>query len=197
LARRRTQLRHRRCTAWRVAVFNPLVEIPRGKAANVRSDVGRGANQAAKADELVRTEPVRIEPLGPRRRLTARSGARVRPEVGAARAVVGRADSVAPVIAVGEAAAWPPDDWRLDLFHLVDERLADPIDVRNLRVLADPDAVVDDAAEVLGEMAVQLRVDGANRLVDQNFQTRVGGLRANRRHASADRARCRTRRRSA
>src|SRR5205807_10088301 len=114
---------------WRVAVFNPLVEIPRGQAANVRSNVGRGTDQAAKADELVGTEPVRIEPLGPGRRLTARARARVRPEVGAARAVVGPADSVAPVIAVGEAAARPADDRWLDLFHLVDERLADPIDV--------------------------------------------------------------------
>ena len=111
---------------------------------------------------------------------------RVGPEIGAARTVVGRADAVAPVVAVGEAAAGPADDRRLDLLHLVDERLADAVDVGNLRVFADPDAVVHDAAEMLDEMAVQLGRDRADRLADQNLEARLGRLRARRRHVSSD-----------
>ena len=47
--------------------------------------------------------------------------------------------------------------------------------------LADPDAVVDDAAEVLGEMAVDLRRDAADGLAEQHFDAAVGRGEANER----------------
>src|SRR5215475_14415147 len=91
---------------------------------------------------------------------------RVYPEVRAARAVFARPDAIAPVVAVGEASARPPDDARLDSPHRFDDRLPDAADVGNLRVLAYPDSVVDHAAQMLDEMAVDFRRDSADRLVE-------------------------------
>ena len=64
---------------------------------------------------------------------------------------------------------------------MIDERAADAAVVRHLRALADPDAVVDDAAEVLGEVPLDLWRDAADGLVQQNVDARVGrGTRARR-----------------
>ena len=101
---------------------------------------------------------------------------RVGPEVGARGALVARADAVAPVVAVGEAAAGPAEDRRLDGFRRSDERRADTEGVRDLRVFADPDAVVDDSAEVLDEVAVDLGRDGADGLSGRTSM-RASGLR--------------------
>ena len=161
----RAQIRHRRRAGGRVAVFNPLVQVARRQAAHVGGDVRRRAGQTAEVDELVRAEPIGIEALRSGGGGAILTGTRVGPEVRAARAAVGRADAVAPVVTVGEAATRPADDRRLDLLHLVDERFADAVDVGNLRVFADPDAVVHHAAEMLDEMAVQLWRDGPDRLV--------------------------------
>src|SRR6478609_6908031 len=84
------------------------------------------------------------------------------PEVGAPRPLIARAGAVAPVVAVGEAAARPADGALRQLLHPVDDGLPDPLSVGDLRAFADPDAVVDDAAEVLGEVAIEIRHDGAD-----------------------------------
>src|SRR5436190_1773930 len=86
------------------------------------------------------------------------------------RAKVGRADPVAPVVAVRETAAGPADDRRLCFSQLVDERLANAADVRHLRVFTHPHAVVHDSAEVLDEVSVDLRRDRADRFADQNLE---------------------------
>src|SRR5262249_35713553 len=90
---------------------------------------------------------------------------RVYPEVRATRAIFAGPDAVAPIVAVGEASTGPTDDARLDPLHRFDQRLSDAADVRDLRVFADPDAVVDHAAQVFGEMAVDFRSDSADRLI--------------------------------
>src|SRR5262245_45779056 len=90
---------------------------------------------------------------------------RVYPEVRTARAVFARPDAVAPVVAVGETPARPPDDARLDSLHRFDNRLPDAADVGNLRVFAYPDAVIDLAPRMFDEMAVHFRRDPADRLV--------------------------------
>src|SRR5207249_1865684 len=178
------QIRQTRRARRRVAVLNPLVEIASGQAAHIGRNVRRGAGQATEAHEFVCAETVWIEPLG-----TFDGGAilrrpRVGPEAGAARAVAGRADAVTPIVAVGEAAARPADHRRLDLPQVVDQRLPDATDVGDLRVLADPNAVVDDAPEVLDEVTVDFGRDGRDRLVHENLETRVGGLRARRRRVT-------------
>src|SRR5215468_9466006 len=67
--------------------------------------------------------------------------------------------SVAPVIAIGKAAAWPAQVRRSNALHVVDELLADSLYVGNARVWADPDAVVNDAPKMLDEMPVYIRAD--------------------------------------
>jgi hypothetical protein len=79
------------------------------------------------------------------------------------------------VRAVGEAADRRSDDTGLDPAHVLDERAAEPADVRHPRALPDPDAVVDDASEVLDEMAVEVRGDGADGLFGQHLGARLRG----------------------
>ena len=72
-------------------------------------------------------------------------------------AVSRAADAVAPVVAVGEASAGPADRRpRGQAAAAVDERAPDAAGIGNLRAFADPDAVVDDAAEVLDEVPVEI-----------------------------------------
>ena len=75
------------------------------------------------------------------------------------------ADAVAPVVLVGEAAAGPAQHRHAELLERGDDVVAEAARVGDRRVLADPDAFVDQAAEVLGELAVDGRVDdGAGRV---------------------------------
>ena len=95
------------------------------------------ADEFAEVDEFVGAELIWIVSVagGSRCEFTAV------PEIGAARTFVGRADAVAPVVAVGETPTGKADDGRLDLAHLFDERLADSIDIGNFGIFADPHAV--------------------------------------------------------
>src|SRR5439155_18021926 len=97
------------------------------------------------------------------------------PEIGAARTFFGGADAVTPVVGIGEAAARIADDGCFDFLHVVDEVAAKTVVVWNSGFRADPDAVVDDAAEMFGEMTVDVGRDGAERFVGENFDARVGG----------------------
>ena len=99
------QIGQRRRAGGRVAVLDPLVEVARRQAAQVGGEVGLAADHAAEARELDRAEMVRVV----LRRAVGRLAHAVGPEVGAARPRVARADAVAPVVAVGEAAARPAD----------------------------------------------------------------------------------------
>lgn len=56
------------------------------------------------------------------------------------------------------------------------ERLADAADVRDFGILSDPDAVINNSADVLGKMAVLVRRNGADRLVDEYLHPRLGAL---------------------
>src|SRR5262249_44264706 len=84
------------------------------------------------------------------------SRAIIGPEVGVHRTLRTLADAVAPVVAVGEAAARPAHDRRLDPAHVLDQRRAESADVRYLRVFTYPDAVVNHAAQMFGEVPVQI-----------------------------------------
>jgi hypothetical protein len=160
-----------------------LIEVARVQAADVGGEVRLGARQAAEARELQCAEVVRVVLLRPRRHL------RVQPEIGPARTPLTGTDPVAPVIAVGEAAAWPADHRRLDFLERVDERRPDTTGVRNLRVFADPHAVVDNASKMLRKMAVQLGRDGPQCVAEDDVDPRVGGARGARRDGKS-RATC-------
>ena len=73
--------------------------------------------------------------------------------------VLARADAVAPVVIVGEAAARPAqvrDAQRLEGLHHVEP---DACLVRDLGVFAHPEPAVDAAAQVLGKVAVHVAGD--------------------------------------
>ena len=102
----------------------------------------------------------------------------VDPEVGPRRPPVRAADAVAPVVAVGKAAARPADGAGRQAAHVIDQRLADASRVGDLRLLADPDAVVDDAAEMLDEVSVEIGRHRTDAFVEQDLDARIGRVYA-------------------
>ena len=69
------------------------------------------------------------------------------------------------MVVVGEAAAGPAEVGDVDRLEGVDDVVPHAAGVGDVRVFADPDAVVDAAAEVLGEVAVEVAADRAAVLV--------------------------------
>jgi hypothetical protein len=101
------------------------------------------------------------------------------PEGGALGTFVDGPKPIMPVVAIGEAAAGPAQDGGLDLAHGVEKGLADAALVGDSGFFAHPDAVVDDPAEMLDEVAVDLGGDGGDRLGGEDVDVGVdlGGLR--------------------
>src|SRR6516164_11825754 len=91
-------------------------------------------------------------------------GVLLAPEGSPGWALCARADAVAPVVGVSEAAARPAQHRSADSLHGVDEVLADAVDVGDARAFANPHAVVDDSAEMFDEVRVELRRDGPDRV---------------------------------
>src|SRR5437868_1111263 len=112
--------------------------------------------------------------------VTVRSGSLCRlspvPEVGAARALVGGADSIAPVVAIGETSAGKAHNGRFDPGHLVHQFFPNAVDVWDPGILTHPNAVVNDATEILHKVAVDIGRDRSDELVENNFDTRVRAL---------------------
>src|ERR1700747_346711 len=88
------------------------------------------------------------------------------PEIRAARAFFGGADSVAPVVAVRKTSAGEADHRGFNLAHVFDQTFAEPIGVCYGGFLADPDAVVEHATEIFDEVTVNVGRDRAERLVE-------------------------------
>jgi hypothetical protein len=101
----------------------------------------------------------------------------VDPEVRSAGALVARPDPIVPIVAVGEAAAGIADNRSFDLAHVIDNSFADAVYVRNLGVLANPKPVINDAAEVFGKVAVNVRRDRSQWLVDKDLDVRISSAR--------------------
>src|ERR1019366_3178875 len=121
--------------------------------------------------------------LGPLRRAC--------PEVRPLGALVARSDSVAPVVTVGKAAARPANHRRTDAPQRFDQRLPQAAYVRNRRILAHPNAVVNHTAQILDEVPVDLRRNRRDRLVNQSLDQTVargGSQRGSARHTGGGRA---------
>ena len=127
-------------------VLQPVGRFLRRARADVDRQVGLAADLLDEVDELVRAERIRLDDAAP-----------VRVERGRSR--VQRADAVAPVVLVGEAAAGPAHVGHLEGLERRDDVIADAARVRDRRVGADPDAFVDALAEVLGELAEEVAVE--------------------------------------
>ena len=76
------------------------------------------------------------------------------------RALLPWTDPVHPVVLVGKATAGPAQDGRIKTLQRLDHVVADAAGVGDRRVLADPKPFVDAAAQVLGEVTVDVLVDG-------------------------------------
>ena len=94
--------------------------------------------------------------------------------------MVARANSITPVVAVGKATAGPANHRRSQLFQAIDKFFADAIVVRHLGVFSHPDAVINAAAQMLGEMAVDIRRDDSDGLIRKNIDAALGGKRRSR-----------------
>ena len=128
-------------------VFDPLRHLLDCAAPHVAADVRIRADHLAEVQEFMGSEVVVLDhatPVG----------------VDPPRALLPEADPVHPVVLVGEAAARPAEDRRLQLLQGFDDVDADAPDIGDRRVLAHPHAFVDAAPEVLGEVPVDLPADG-------------------------------------
>ena len=124
---------------------------------DVGGDVWLGADQAAEVHEFVNAKLVGLGGVDS-------GGHAALPEIVSAGPPGGLADPVAPVIPVGKATAGPAEIRRADPLHVVHKLFADSVHVWYRRVLAHPHAIVDDAAEVLDEVPIDLRADDGSGL---------------------------------
>ena len=134
-----SNVRQGRGACWRVAVFHPTVKFSGRKAAHIGGQIGLSPDKLAKMDEFIRSELVRIVLMACR----CPALFTVAPEIRAPRTFVGRANTIAPVVAVGEAAARITDYRGLDFAHFFNQLRADSVDVGHFGIFADPHAVVD------------------------------------------------------
>src|SRR6185437_12119982 len=146
------------------------VEIQCLQAAKVRREIRLRAGKFAEVGKFVRTEFVRLILLRPVWGLLEIG--RIGPKIRAFRAPVAWADAVAPVVAIGKASARPANNRRLDALQIVDEFFPNASDVRNFSVLSDPDAIVNTAAQVFGEMSVNVGRNRSYWLIRENFDGR-------------------------
>ena len=83
------------------------------------------------------------------------------PEVRATGPLLRRTNSVAPVVAVRKTAAWKANHCGLDLAHVFDETFSKAIDICYRGFLADPNTVVQHAAEIFDKVAVNIGRNGS------------------------------------
>ena len=150
----RALLRHGGISA-RSHVFNPFGHLLHGAGADVAVDIGLAANLAAKFHELVRAEAIVLHHASP-------------VGVDHALAVFLRADALLPVIFVGKASARPAQHRQTNAFERLHNVRAHAVDIWDGAVLAHKETVVDAAAEMLGEIAIDLRLDDCARLVRED-----------------------------
>ena len=104
------------------------------------------AKPLAQVKKLVRAKVVRFRRVAP-------------PKIDAFGPLVARADAVAPMVVVGEATARPTEIWDFDFLECRDHVGAHAVNILQLRILAYPQAIVNAAAQVLGEVAIDVAAD--------------------------------------
>ncbi len=63
------------------------------------------------------------------------------------------------MVAISETATGPSKVRHADALHVLNELPPDSANIRNLRIGADPDTVIDDTAQMLDELAINVRAD--------------------------------------
>ena len=102
----------------------------------------------AKTDKFLRANLVRFDHFAPM-------------DVDPAWSLVAGANSILPVIVIGETAARPPNYWWFESTQGFNDIGAETIHVGDGRILSDPDAIIDAATKVLGKMTVDIRIDSS------------------------------------
>lgn len=88
--------------------------------------------------ELLRTEGIRLDDIAP--------------EVDRQNAFGSWTDAVTPIVGVGKAATWPAHNRYLQCAKRLHNICANPADVRDLGVFADPLVAVDPLPQMFGEL---------------------------------------------
>jgi hypothetical protein len=68
------------------------------------------------------------------------------------------------MIIVGEATPGPPQDGNAELAEIIDSRFAVAVDIRNRRLLSDPETTIHARPEMFRELSVQLWTHDADRI---------------------------------
>jgi hypothetical protein len=150
-----------------------MLKLHGRQTAHIRCQVRLGTNQFAKLHELIGAKFVRLITVVGRRFVAVGAV----PEIRTPRPLVSRTDSVAPIVAVGEAAARVAHHGRFNLFHMLDHVATQPVHIRHFGLGSDPQPVVNHAAQVLREMTIDVGRDDSLRFVKQNVDARIGRRR--------------------
>src|SRR5579884_2557689 len=147
------------CGALReIAVLHPLLRFGPRAGAEVGADIRLDAHQFAVIERFVRAEAVVFD------------GAPG--HVQTFRTFVARADAIHPVVVRGEVAAGPAQNRDVQIADRLHHVFAIAVAVRQRRAFLE-DAALDAAAEVFGEVAVDLRIDGRDDAVGIDADARL------------------------
>jgi hypothetical protein len=129
----------KRAIAAEVAVLYPVTELVRCPGAEVSGEIGFRAERAAEGNELMGSEVVRLRGHAPVRIETHRAG-------------LARTDTIAPVIVIREAPAGPAQDRDSQRLQRLDNIVTDTIRIGNRAMRTYPDAIIDQFAQMFGEV---------------------------------------------
>ena len=127
-------------------IFQPLCGFLRSAGPDIHGYIGLGADLLREVQELVCAEGIGLDDAAPI-------------WIEGRRALVGRPDSLAPMIFVGKAAAGPANHRYLQLLERGHDVVANSPRVRNGRAGTHPDAFVDSAAQMLGKLTENVAID--------------------------------------
>ena len=146
-----------RFPAWSQAVIHPIQNMYGRHRGNICGKVCLGTNSLAKIHKFVSSDLVALV-----------FSVLIDPEIRSDRAVF--ADSVSPIVTLGKATAGPAQNRRFYGTKHFYNIFSEALDVGNIGILADPKAVIKYAADVLGELSVDVGVNRALRLIKKDSQ---------------------------
>ena len=150
-----------------------MIKIKRGKTAQVRCEIRLCSGQPAKPHELIGAEFIGFEELRPFVVQPDRIVINL-PEIGTARPLRSFTNPIFPVVAIREAASWPTNDRNMNLLHHVHQLRTDAVLVGDFRFLSNPHAVVNHAADMFCELAIDIRRNLPQRFVQKDLNAGVG-----------------------
>ena len=127
-------------------VFEPIGHIAYRTSSHIHREIGLAAETFAEREKFVCAKRIVLHCAAPEYVFDFGT-------------LVGGANAVSPVVGVGKTAAWPSEYGDLEVFQCVEYVGAVAVGVGDVAVLANPDAVIDAASEVLGKLTVDFGRD--------------------------------------